>query len=282
MVEDRGVRMWLFLLLQTSWADCPDTEQLLEELEEASVEGRFADMGVAMDAVVDSLGCGVLARPEWVARMWLAEALARSTDGEEQASEDALASATRVAPSYWNELYGPVWRERWVAASRKLPGAAGSLTLELFPEGYGGAVDGEWVSSFPARVEPGLHVVQVGPSARNLQTAMIVDLPSGLELVLQPQDFGWSAPVVEQRPRPITSQRGRRIRDGLLMGLAGGAIYGAALGTEAAYYAQAPEDNVELRLLTNGLVVTSAGTGLLSLGLVLRGLSTPSALGEAP
>jgi hypothetical protein len=181
--------MGLWLWVAAARAECGDPELLLGELEAMVLEGRFAEAEAVRERLVGAFGCGELAAPEQVARMWLAEALVLGARDEQQASDEALAAAARIAPSTWTETYGPAWKARWQAAAAR-EAEPGRVELAGLPEDHVGAVDGA-VMSFPATLPPGPHLLQVLDT--RAVASMRFELPASLDLVLEP---------VLQRPRP--------------------------------------------------------------------------------
>jgi hypothetical protein len=238
--------------------ECGDPGVLLGELEVLVLEGRFDEAEGARERLIGAFGCGELATPDQIARMWLAEALIL-------ASDDVLAAAARLSPTTWNELYGPGWKARWEAASQRPAPQLGRVDLGELPEGYVGAIDGT-VTTFPATLPAGPHLLQV------LETQVVAvqrfDLPAGLDLVLQP------ALPLEVEPSP---RKGRRILHALLLGAGSGLTYGATFATSASWSANHSES---LRVVNNGLVVSAGGLALTSGVLLVRGVATSGSAGD--
>ena len=269
------------ILLATAHADCGDPAALLTVLEAAVVEGRWSDVDPASDAVVAAFGCGPLAAPEHIARVWLAEALLDSAHGDDPAADESLWAAARISPSTWNEAYGPRLRARWEAASARSEPARGLLHLEPpLPVGWIGAVDGA-VVDFPAHLPGGPHLLQVGTASDRMTTARIVLLPPGLDLRVA-LDLPAPAPVAPApvAPAPVASdpsdgRRARRIVSALIVGGVGAGLYGATLGTSAVYRGQPEGERSDgLRLANNAMLVGASGLALGSGVLLVRGLVT--------
>jgi hypothetical protein len=275
-------------------AACADPVDIVAALEQATMEGRFDVADRASDALVASFGCGGPADKELVARLWLSRAVLAAARGDDAAATDALAAAKRVSPTTWNEMYGPTLRERWEQSASLPAGAVGSLRLDSLPDGAPhpdgahSAIDGERVS-LPAEVPSGLHLLQVGPSPRNFTGAQVFYLPPGLELVLDPGLLagerhpgsidGLAPPAT--RPPPVRRPpppRTRRLIQAAVVGGAAAALYGVTFATNGAFYGQ-PEGGgartAARQRVNNGLVVGSAGIGVVSGVLLIRGLATP-------
>jgi hypothetical protein len=270
-----------FTIAAVARAECDDPELLLESLEQATASGRFEEAETSSKLLVEALGCGKLAHPSLVARMWVTEAVLLSVRGEVAASDDALAAAARIAPSEPPELYGSAVRKRWEAASRRPLPEMGRVRLDPLPEGYLGVIDGA-LHEFPTDLPAGLHLLQVGPELDRMETARVFDLPPGLDLVLElPFERPLQGPVPEERaPRTRLGwredPRKRRVLGALLVGGAGGLGYSATLLTEAAYYRKPEgERSTALMFVNDGLLLSSAGLGLTSVALLVRGLTTP-------
>ena len=254
-------------------AECPDRTVLLDELDRQVLEGRFDQADVTKQAVVAAFGCGPVADPTLVARLWLAEAVMLSARSDAGASE-MFAAAARLSPGTWTENYGPTLRKEWEEAGRIPSGEPGTIRLEpLFP-GTVAALDGT-VRSFPATVDTGPHLLQVGSGPSDMASALRFDLPSGIDLVLDPKLPPPAVPPVIARGRDL---RGRRILHALLVGGTGAALYSATFATEAAFYGAPPEERSEgLRAVNDGMIIGSAAIGTVSAAMLVRGIASPSA-----
>ena len=268
------------ILLATAHADCGDPAALLTVLEAAVVEGRWSDVDPASDAVVAAFGCGPLAAPEHIARVWLAEALLDSAHGDDPAADESLWAAARISPSTWNEAYGPRLRARWEAASARSEPARGLLHLDpALPAGWIGAVDGA-VLDFPAHLPGGPHLLQVGTAPDRMTTARIVLLPPGLDLRvaldLPATPIAPTPMPMPVAPEPSGGRRARRIVSALIVGGVSAGLYGVTIGTSAVYRGQPEGERSDgLRVANNALLVGSSGLALTSGVLLVRGLVTP-------
>lgn len=256
-------------------ADCDDPADYLDVLEQATMDGRFEVADRATDDLVASFGCGGPADKSLVARMWLSRAVLAAARGEEAVADDALAAATRVSPTTWNDMYGPTLRERWEQSAARPPAGRGRLRLEPLPDGAVSAIDGEPVT-LPADLAAGLHLLQVGASPRDFASAQVFHLPPGLELVLDPA-LPAAPPPPARRPLGATP-RARRLLQAAVVGGAAAASYGVTFATHGAFYTQ-PEGaggrTAARQRVNNGLIVGSAGLGVVSGVLLVRGLATP-------
>ncbi|MEZ4235254.1 MAG: hypothetical protein R3F59_03665 [Myxococcota bacterium] len=264
----------LFAVSVEARAACDDDPAaLVAVLEQATMDGRFEAADQASDALVASFGCGGPADRAVIARLWLSRAVLAAARGDDAAADDALAAAARVSPGTWNEMYGPTLRQRWEQSAARPVAAYGRLRLDPLPGGAVSAVDGERLD-LPADLAAGLHLLQVGPSARDFAAAQIFYLPPGLELVLDPGLPSAPPPPVPTR-RPIGSTpRSRRVLAGLGVGVAAAALYGVSFATNAAFYDQPDGGRTAARQrLNNGLVVGSAGLAAVSGVLLVSGLA---------
>jgi hypothetical protein len=270
-----GLFFWMAAVAR---AECGDPGLLLEALEQATASGRFEEAEAHSQLLVHAFGCGELAEPSLVARMWVTEAVLLAVRGEVVASDDALAAAARIAPSEPPELYGSALRNRWEAAARRPLPEMGKVRLDPLPEGYLGAIDGA-LHEFPTDLPAGLHLLQVGPELDRMETARVFDLPPGIDLVLELpfERAPVQPPPPEPQQRPSSSgPRQRRILGALVVGGAGGLGYSATFLTQAAYY-QKPEGerSTALMFLNDGLLLSSAGLGVASVALLVRAFVTP-------
>ncbi|MEQ1504253.1 MAG: hypothetical protein ABMB14_18570 [Myxococcota bacterium] len=268
-----------WLVLTSARAACPPPEPLVEALETAVVEGRWTDVAPASDALVAAFGCGPPAEPALIGRVWLAEAMHRSAQGDEPAADEALWAAGHLAPTTWSDLYGAKFRARWEAAQQGPAPSSGLLHLDGLPSGWIGAVDGA-VTSFPAYVSGGLHLLQVGPTPDPMATARIVEVPPGLDVrvALDPGSLGFGSLAAGSTHGPVpvaspvrTGNRARRVITAVVVGGVGAGLYGASFGTSAVYRSD-PDRYDGLRTVNNGLVIGASGAALTSGVLLIRGL----------
>jgi hypothetical protein len=174
-------------------AECPDRLERLDMVEAAEqklVEADLVGADLALRSLEKALGCGGLAESELLGRMWLVEGAWLTLQGDAQAATDSWQAAARVAPGRWVDAYGPELREAYEAAAReaRVVGEPPTETarIELDPPLFQwiGALDGV-VTQFPARVNPGLHVVQVGPNEDDMRFArVLVAFPSAPSVVV--------------------------------------------------------------------------------------------------
>lgn len=258
---------WLTITASLAQAGCPEPARLLAELESDLLADRF-DQALAMsEAVVQAMGCGDLADRELVSRLWLAEALVRQEHGDGAAAGEALAASIRLSPTTWIEVYGSRLLARWEALADHEAPEPGRLQIDPLPPGYLAAVDGEVLQQLPAELDAGLHLVQLGTATDQLSSAMVVDLPPALDLVISPV----LSPVAPEGTSP-PGPRSRRLRSALAVGGAGLALYGATFATSA-LHAGSPSQG--LRGLNNGLLIGSVGLGATSGTILAWGLATP-------
>ncbi|MEZ4239041.1 MAG: hypothetical protein R3F59_23385 [Myxococcota bacterium] len=169
--------VWWLLAAPARAQDCPDRLARLDMIEAAEqklLEADLAGADLGLRSLEKALGCGSLAESDLLARMWLLEGAWLTLQGDPQAAVDSWRAAARVAPGRWVDAYGPELREAYdeaVAAPSPEETARIHLDPPLFR--WIGAVDGH-IQNFPARVEPGLHVVQVGPGEDDIRYARVL------------------------------------------------------------------------------------------------------------
>lgn len=254
--------------------DGADRPARIAILEQATIEGRFEAADAASRALLESFGCGPLAEPPVLARMWLSQAVLYAARGSDDAADDALAAAARVSPTTWNDMYGPTLQERWASTAERLDPSPATLRVEPLPAGWVAAVDGERMT-VPAELPSGPHLLQLGPKpfgsgpARFEVARMFYLAPAG-ELSIDPE-----LPARPVAHRPMT-QRSRRLVHGLIVGGAAVALYGTTFATHAAYNGQ-PVDAKSggLRFANNAMIIGSVGLGVTSGAMVARALTTP-------
>jgi hypothetical protein len=278
-------------LVTASWAVCGDRTALLADLETKTLEGRFEDADEAANALVEAFACGGPPTGNQLARMWLAEAALLLATGETVAADDALHSAASLSPSTWNDLYGPVMRQRWEEAGRRVPEAPGTLLVEGVPAGWVVSVDGLRVHTWPAALPAGLHLLQVGPDEQSARAALRFAIPPGQDLVLtpeipepEPEPLPAPSPVVAPLPAPAPllppivvepdgPRPGPRIAAGVVVTLIGGAVFAGSF-LPASWAEGRPNDRV-LPWVVDGMRIGAGVIGATGIVLVIRGAATP-------
>ncbi|MCA9492422.1 MAG: hypothetical protein KC621_20960 [Myxococcales bacterium] len=157
--------------------DCPsrdDRLDLIDSAERSLVEADVDAAEATRRELEAALGCGAVANPEMLARMWLVEGALLSLGGDETTAAASWQAAARVSPGTWNPDLGDMLRTIYETALQTSP--SGSTPLSVEPELFRwiGAVDGEVITRFPITVDPGLHLVQVGASEDDVRFARIV------------------------------------------------------------------------------------------------------------
>ena len=163
-LEKQGKYMGIWLLTalaSMARAACEDPGVLVVDLEKAVLEARMEDAADLLKRMEVAFSCGPVAPPGVLGRMWLAEGVMLSLQGDDEM--DSFAAAARVAPNSWREEYGVRFAERYQEAGRREE-SYGNIGLEPPLVTYVGAVDGQ-VVDFPVRALGGLHLLQVGPAA---------------------------------------------------------------------------------------------------------------------
>lgn len=241
--------VWL-MATTTARAECVAQPVRVTNLEQAVLAERDDEARLAVGQLIESFGCGPLAQPELLARLWLAEAMLFDRIGETLAANDALLAAGKVSPSTWVEGYGLAMRVRQLRlmASERFDRPPG--TIEVDPVGYVTGIDGGRVDRLPAEVAAGLHLVQVGPSVTEMKHAELVDVVPDTAVVVQ---TGLPAP---QRSQTIAARRRRRLLTAAAF--AGGALgtYGLSAATNAAFHGSPSRP---VAVINNSLVLASAG-----------------------
>lgn len=157
--------------------DCPsrdDRLDLMDAAERSLVEADVEAAETSRRELEAALGCGAVANPELLARMWLVEGALLTLAGDEATAAASWQAAARVSPGTWNPDLGDMLRTTYESALQT--SASGSTPLSIEPELFRwiGAVDGEVITRFPITVDPGLHLVQVGANEDDVRFARIV------------------------------------------------------------------------------------------------------------
>lgn len=212
--------MGIWLLSVAAMAVCPDRDAALQGLEAAVIDARVDEALVGLSTLEASFACGGPALASELGRAWRAEAVVHRLEGDPSAERAALEAAARVAPGEWDERYGPALRRAWEAAHGESDDTGWLTTVDLRP-GALVLVDGEAVS-LPQAMGVGLHLVQAGHTAQDIEYARFVHIIAGQQLALRP--------VVSAAPtQPVELDTARRpSRAWLLTGITAG---GLAIGT---------------------------------------------------
>ncbi len=260
-----AIVVWI-IATTTAWADCVEQSARVAALEEAVLDGRDTEARQAVDQLVSSFGCGPLAPPAILARLWLAQAMLFDRLGEVQATNEALLAAGEISPSTWVHGYGLAMRVRQLrlmATEILADRPRGSVKIE--PEGYVNGIDGLRYDRFPAKVPAGLHLVQVGPRETEMRHAELVDVIPETELVVV---TGLAPPA---RSLTIEARRRRRLLTALAFAGGAAATYALTAGTNSAF-----DNNPRrgLAVFNNTLVLASAGLLATSGTFAVHGITT--------
>ena len=254
--------VWL-LTVALARAQCADTTPLVAELERAATEGRLGEGEMVKVRLMAALACGPVAPPELLARMWLADAVMLSLRGDEDGATDAIAAAARVAPEVWNDVYGPEFHRRHLAA-QGLDTGMGHIVFDVAVEGelpvgrpVITVVDGEILSDVTPAVPSGLHVAQIGFGSGDVRFAQEVFVVAGQDLVVRSTlvgVVGTPVPDPDQSlvpgttPVPVPSKLKRfpafLVAAGVT-GIGAGVTAGAALGQNGAMRAAETRDALD-------------------------------------
>ena len=164
--------------------DCPDPEAALGAAEQAVIDGRFEDADARLTEVEAGFGCGSLATPGQIARMWRAVGARLTLSGDPAAARDAFEGAARLDPDGWTTGFGEAMEAEWRAAASAPTQAWGALGLSPEPTGFAPAVDGS-LHEIPAQLPGGLHLVQVLDTDGGALFARTVYLPPGGEVLVE-------------------------------------------------------------------------------------------------
>lgn len=230
--------IWL-LTVGIARAECVDPTPLVAELEAAATEGRLGEGEAVKSRLIAALACGSLVSPQLLARMWLADAVMLSLGGEDDAATDALGAAAHVAPEVWNDVYGPEYRRRHLAARGVEPGV-GHIVFDVHVEGdvpadrpVATAIDGRVLSDVTPAVPSGLHVAQIGFGTDDVRFAQEVFVVAGQDLVVRATLVGETRAPMLAEPPVVTQTKTRRFPAFLVAG--GVAGIGAGVTAAAAF-----------------------------------------------
>ncbi len=276
--------IWL-LVAGSVWAGCGDIDAATELAENAAFEARVADAHNALGAAEQALGCGPRATPEQLARLWLAESLVYTLEGDPTAAREALAAAARVAPEFWVDAYGESLRAEHAALGAVEVPADATIVVRPAPRLWSVWIDGRPAPA-SAPVPPGLHALQVGPGD-DVQFGRTLLVPSG-EFVLstglvepEPAPAPSSASVASAPALPVATpareQRSKGPRLGVLggavaAGVVAGGLAGLAVSQDGVMRSAQTQDQLDAAFARQkALGFTSYGLG--AAGAVLLGLS---------
>ena len=218
--------MVLWLLAPALAGVCAERVPPLLRAEEAAGAGKLEEADLALQALQLAFGCGGPAEPDLLARMWVAEARIAQAREDTPACEDAIAAARGVSP----QLQIPPEVDPIYPCFRSTPPAepqTGTLTVE--PPGIALFLDGQPLSS-PASAPSGLHLLQGGPLADQIEAASVIFVPPAIDLVIRMPVQLPPPPPPPPAPRRTLPARDRGL---LVLGAAtavgGGVLSGVAL-----------------------------------------------------
>jgi hypothetical protein len=152
----------LLLLIATARAaDCRPIDEIGASARQALLVADLDGAREQLAQVEHALGCGAVADPATLARLWLVEGVFAALDGREEEALVPLHAARVLDPGVWDDVWGESLRALW---DRAAPGAEGSGVVDLVPPvaaPWAVFVDGR-ASSLPATLPAGLHAVQIG------------------------------------------------------------------------------------------------------------------------
>lgn len=229
------------LVPATAAAECPAVVLLLDHAEQAILEGRLDDYPALADEVDAAFACGPAASPKQVARAFLIQGAHQHFTGSAEGATLSFASARRLHPDGWNPVYGGELKAIYDASLSQVPDGLGQITVAPEPHpALLAVVDGE-VSSLPAAVPVGFHLVQiteVGGPALAAQRALVLDPGESVALNLGPLQ----PRPVEQPVTATATPAGAKKKPLWPLLAAGGA---AVLGGGAAWWASAQDAQME-------------------------------------
>lgn len=240
-----------------------DQAKQIARLEDAVLDRRVGEAQTLVSKLVEAFGCGPMAQPQTLARMWIAQAVLFDISGETQAANDALLAAGGLSPATWVDGYGLAMRVRQLRLmARERFDNRPTGQVEVEPVGYVTSIDGLRYDRFPATLPAGLHVVQVGPSVKEMQHAQLVDVVADSDTVIV---TGLGVP---RRSLTIEARRRRRLLTGLAFAGGAAATYGLSFATNAAFDRD-PRRGVAV--VNDTLVLASAGLLATSGAFFVRG-----------
>lgn len=188
--------LWLWSSLAFA-ADC-DPSAPLARAEQAVLEARLDVARSALRDVEAAFGCGAVAPREVLATAWLIEGAVETFGGDREAAAEAFVAASRTAPDLWlGSLGARLKADRDAAIAAASPGS-GSLEVTGPPAGAFLAIDGVPTTS-PARLAPGLHLVQAGRAADAVVWGKVVYLPPDQRVAVDVPAF---SPAAAPEPAP--------------------------------------------------------------------------------
>lgn len=235
--------VWV-LTVAIAQAACDDPAPLVTALEAAATEGRLGEGETVKVRLMAALACGPVAPPQLLARMWLADAVMLSLRGDEDAATDALTAAAHAAPEVWNDVYGPEFRRRHLAARSAEPGI-GHIVFDVHVDGdipvdrpVATAVDGRVLTDVTPEVSSGLHVAQIGFGATDVRFAQEIFVVPGQDLVVRATLVGETGVPNEAAPPEVVPTKPRKfpafLIAGGVTGIGAGVTAAAALGQNGA------------------------------------------------
>ena len=258
---------------------CEDPRILVNQAQ-GDVEGFFlAEAESEINRTKRAFGCSGLPNSDLLARMWQAEGVIQTMQGNADVASLSFAAAERMAPGSWNENYGEEMKGVFALAAAKVESKPAQLRFKSLPKGSQVAIDGV-VQEAPFNLDGGLHLVQVGPPNEVAEWARVIEVPAGEQMVILVDTqtvIEGNQPIL---PIVVKSYKGHPSRNIALIGLASGLVAGAGFATAAVshnnFMDESDKDAATPHLTTNrvanitGIVLGTAAGGLV-LGAVVQG-----------
>ncbi len=172
------------ILIAAASAAC-DPAAPIERAERAVQNLDLGGARAELDRAVGEFACGEAADPALLGRMWLAEGVLNSTLGDPEGARLSIAAAHRTAPGLDPAPFGEAIVQLW-AETATVPGATASIeTSPVLTRTEIAAIDGV-VGPLPAKVPPGLHLVQVGERPGGMYFAGVSVAQDGVTVTVEP------------------------------------------------------------------------------------------------
>ncbi len=168
--------MQVLVWLAVAFADCPDPSVEVQRAEQDIIAFRLGEAAVDLKEAERGLGCGAEAAPEIVGRLLVAQGVVWFHEEDSNplqvaaAFEPAKQLLERPDPDYGSEVL-----EVWTNLE---PSAAGAFRFRGLESEEWLSVDGRRLGGEEMEASAGLHLVQVGSSAR-ARFAQVISLGAG-------------------------------------------------------------------------------------------------------
>lgn len=181
--------LWLMTTSLGGAQECPDVNDVLEDLQAQVVEIRLEAARTTLDSLESSFSCGPPFTSDLLAQLWTLEAMVEMFSGNQEAAEEPLAAALRMNPKLLVSDYGS-GAESTLETIKGRERGTGTLDLTGVPEPAQVWIDGQRSTS-GSTLEEGLHLLQITDENPDAKFGRLIFIANGEVVTLPIPELQW-------------------------------------------------------------------------------------------